>query len=85
MKRIANKVAVATICYTIKPSQKIKLYDYESVYDLYEHKNSKVVFKGLLTDSYNYKYSKWFDSQCYGLRIEDDSIVFDIVSKNEQY
>ena len=34
MKRIANKVAVATICYTVSPTTYIRIVDYPSLWEL---------------------------------------------------
>jgi len=86
MKRIANKTAVSTICYTISGLQKIRIVDYENEYDCSRQTNGKVIFEGLLKDaSYDYKYSKWFDSECKGLRLDGDTIIFDTFTKYEEY
>jgi hypothetical protein len=86
MKRIANKVAVATICFTISGLQKIRIVDYENEYDCTNNKNGKVIFDGLLKEAnYDYKYCKWFDSECRGLRLDGDTIIFDTYTKYEEY
>ena len=86
MKRIANKVAVATICYGISGYQKIKIVDYENDYDLSWAKNGKVVYEGRLMDgTIRWEYTKWFNSECHGIRLEGDVMVFDIFTKYEQY
>lgn len=85
MKRIANKVAVTTICHQINGLQKIKIIDYESDYDMLTHQNGKIVYSGLLKNSCGYENRKWFDSECHGIRLENDVIVFEIFTKYEQY
>lgn len=85
MKRIANDVAVATICYVISGLQKIKIVDYESTYACSNNKNGVVVYEGTVANSLGYKYSKYFESKCYGLDLEDDTIVFSVVTKFEEY
>lgn len=85
MKRIANDVAVATICYVMYGSQKIKIVDYESTYACSNKKNGVVVYDGTVLDSLGYKYTKYFEAKCYGLEVEDDKIVFSVVTKFEQY
>lgn len=86
MKRIPNKTAVATICYGIGWAQSIKIVDHENEHDLLHRQNGKVVCAGMLKDlMYDYKYSKWFESQYRGMSIEDGSIVFWICTKLEEY
>ncbi len=48
MKRIANQCAVQTLLYTVRPYQRIRVIDRESMYD----KTGKVVFDGLEKDTY---------------------------------
>ena len=86
MKRIANDVAVTTICYTISGNQKIKIVDYESDYDCIHRKNGKTVFEGMLKDGfYDYNFTRFFDSKCRGLEVVDGTIVFTIFTPFEEY
>ena len=86
MKRIPNKTAIATICYGISGLQNIAIYDYENEYDLINLKDGKLVYKGKLNDGrYDYRLSKYFDSEYHGMRIEDGTIVFDVYTRFEAY
>lgn len=85
MKRIAENVAVATICYVLSGLQKIRIVDYDSSYACTYKKNGTVIYDGTVADSLGYKYTKYFESKCYGLDLEDDTIVFSVVTKFEQY
>lgn len=85
MKRIANDVAVATICYVLSGLQKIKIVDYESTYACTYNKNGTVVYEGIVANAFGYKYSKYFESKCYDLNLDGDTMVFSIITKFEQY
>lgn len=86
MKRIPNKTAVATICYGISGLQKIAIYDYEIEYDLMNKRSGNLICEGQLSDlMYDYRFSKWFDSEYRGMTVEDGTIVFHTFTKFEQY
>ena len=86
MKRIANKVAVQTICYGISGLQKVRIMDYENEYDMTNEQNGKVVYDGLLKDKYgNWTADKYFNSECHGIMLDGDTIVFKVFTKYEQY
>lgn len=86
MKRIPNKTAVVTVCYGINGLQNIAIYDYENEYDLMHKRNGKLVCDGKLIDlMFNYRFSKYFDSEYHGMRIEDGTIVFDVFTRYEEY
>lgn len=86
MKRIPNKTAVATICYGISGLQDIIIVDYKSEYDLLNGRNGEVVCSGQVKDLlYDYKYSKWFESEYRGMSIVDGVIVFQTFTKWEEY
>lgn len=85
MKRIANDIAVASVLYTISGLQKIKIIDYPTQYDCSNRKNGAVVFDGFEKDTYGYKLAKYTEAKVYGIRIEDDAIVFDVFTKFEEY
>lgn len=86
MKRIPNKTAICTICYGISGNQDIAIYDYENDYDLMNKQNGRLVCDGKLKDlTYNYRFSKWFDSEYHGMDIDDGTIVFHVFTKFEQY
>jgi hypothetical protein len=86
MKRIPNKTAVATICFCISGNQHVVIYDYENEYDLLHEQNGNLVVDGKLKDvAYNWRFGKYFDSECKGIKIEDGTIVFSVYTKYEQY
>lgn len=86
MKRIPNKTAIMTICFGINTIQEIAIYDYESGFDMMHRKNGKLVCKGKLGDlMYDYRLSKYFESEYHSMVIEDGTIVFNIFTKYEQY
>ena len=85
MKRIANDVAVATVLYTIGGLQSVKIVDYPTQYDCDYSKNGTVVYDGLAKDLYGYRMAKYTDAKVQGIKIEDGAIVFDVLTKFEQY
>ena len=86
MKRIANKAAVQTICYTISGNQKVRIVDYENDYDCSNDRNGNVVYEGLLKEKYgNWSAEKYFNSECHGIKLDGDTIVFSVFTKFEQY
>lgn len=91
MKRIANDVALATICYCIKGTQTIRIVDFPNDYALSFGKDGAIVYEGCLGDAmYNYKYSKFFDSKVYGIEFDEDEsgrlvMVFHLATAFEQY
>lgn len=85
MKRIPNKTAIATICYGIKGTQKIKVYDYETDYDCMHDQNEIIVFDGLNKDFIGWKYCKHTEAEYRGMRAEGDTIIFKTFTKYEEY
>lgn len=86
MKRIPNKTAIATICYGIKGTQKVKVYDYNNEYDLTHEQNEIVVFDGVVSDLlHDWRNVKYSDSEYHGMKIEGDTIIFQVFTKFEEY
>jgi hypothetical protein len=91
MKRIANDVALATICYCIHGTQRIRIVDFPDEYALIYKKDGAVVYEGFLGDAmYSYKYSKYFDSKVHGIEFDEDEnghlvMVFHLFTAFEQY
>lgn len=91
MKRIANDVALATICYCIKGTQTIRIVDFPNEYALNNNKDGAVVYEGFLGDAmYNYRFSKFFDSKVHGIEFDEDEdghlvMVFHLFTAFEQY
>lgn len=95
MKRIANKVAVATICYTISPKSYIRIVDYPSLWEL-QNDESAECEKGSVVFDDQYcgaTYSDWklFHAECHGVRAYHapvtglDILIFQICTAAEQY
>lgn len=95
MKRIANKVAVATICYTVSPKSYIRIVDYPSLWEL-QNDESAECEKGFVVFDDQYcgaTYSDWklFHAECHGVRAYHapvtglDILIFKICIAGEQY
>ena len=69
----------------MKGTQKIKILDFENSYDLSAEQNGKVVFEGSEKDFIGWQYAKYRESELWGTRLEEDTIVFKICTKFEQY
>ena len=90
MKRIANAAAVETICYVISGNQHIKIVDYDNDYTMSNDKNGTqgtVVFDAPLKTKYDgsYRYEKYFRAQCHGIIVDGDTLIFQVLTKFEQY
>lgn len=85
MKRIASKVAVETVCYTISGLQKIRIVDYKSDWDYFRRENGEVVFEGKERDFIGYKYSKIRRSEVRSISTDGDVIVFSIATVFDEY
>lgn len=86
MKRIPNKTAVCTICWGISGNQHVIIYDYENDYDLSHRRNGKLVVDGKLKDvAYGYRNTRYFDAEYRGMEINNDTIVFHVFTKFEEY
>ena len=85
MKRVANSVAVDTILYSVKPSQKIKVVNYGNGWDHANGTNGETVYDGYAKDTYGYKFAKIGKSKVIGLQVVDDTMVFDICINEDTY
>ena len=85
MKRIPTKIAVESICYHINGFQRIAIYDYENIYDLWNHENGTLKCEGAFGDIKTLDYWKLFASEVHGITAEDDTIIFHICTNFEQY
>lgn len=85
MKRVANSVAVETVCYTISGDQHIRIVNYKSDWDLFRREHGEIVFEGKEKDFYGYKYSKVRRSKVCGLSTDGDTLVFTIATVFDEY
>lgn len=85
MKRVANDVAVQTICYTIGGFTKIRIVDYHSDWDLFRKENGEIVFEGEASNFYGWKYHKISRSKVRDTSIDGDTIVFAIATVFDEY
>ena len=95
MKRIANKVAVETICYVVPGNDYIRIVDYPSIDAIRNDKTpdcsgGSIVFD----DQYHartYRETRTFRSQCYGIKAYHapvtglNILIFQICTAQEQY
>lgn len=87
MKRIMNDVALATISYVMNPHQKVRIVDFETRDAMYHNRVrcGNVVYEGTVYGLSDYRLGKYTDAKVYGMSIDDDVIVFDVMTKWEQY
>lgn len=95
MKRISNKVSVQSICYTVAPTQYIRIIDYPSGDELMNDRSADcsggtVVFD----DQYSgFQFKDWraFHARCQGLicyhadLTDLNILIFKICMAEEQY
>ena len=81
MTRIASKVAIETILYTVSGNLKVKVLDRESRWD----ENPKVVYEGEAGKLIGYKFARINRAEVYRTDIIDGVLVFTIETKFEKY
>lgn len=95
MKRIMNKVAVDTICFTVNPKHHIRIMDYPTSWALRSDETAdwhegNVVFDGDLMKR-NYDCAKIFASEVYGVKafysapLQENILLFKICMAEDQY
>lgn len=83
MKRIANDVAVRTVCYCISGLRKVRIVDYD---DPLWRVDGTTVCDGLLKDvAYECHMDKYFDSKVHAIDTDGDTIVFSVCTKRDKY
>lgn len=89
MKRIPQKFAVQTLCYAVSGLQPIRIVDYDTQYALANDENGTkgtTIYEGALKDAmYNYRYAKYFASECHGVDISDGVMLIKVFTKYEEY
>lgn len=85
MKRIPSKISLGNVTAGIVGTQKIRIVDFENSYDLCMEQNGEVVFEGKEIDFIGWQYSKYYESEYHGMRLDGDTIVFKIFTKYEAY
>lgn len=85
MKRIPSKIALGNVTAGIVGTQKIKIVDYDNIYDLSMDRNGTTVFEGEEKDFLGYQYSMFYESEYQGMRLEGDTIIFKLMTKFETY
>ena len=85
MKRIPSKISLGNVTAGIKGTQKIRIVDYDNIYNLHAEENGTVVFEGTEAESISWKYSKYLESEYYGMRLDGDTIIFKLMTNFEQY
>lgn len=82
MKKIANKVALQTVLYVISGLQKIRVVDRDNDWK----KSGTVIFEGKYNDwPVREQLNKWMYASVHGIEIDGDTLVFQIITKYEQY
>ena len=84
MKRVANKVALETVLYTVSGLQRIRIVDYSNDWDLFKRQNGKVVFDGVESAFSGWE-TKIRRSEVRGISTDGDVIVFTISTCFDEY
>lgn len=85
MKRIPSKISLGNVTAGIVGTQKIKIVDYDNIFDLSMDRNGTTVFEGEEKDFLGYQYSMFYESEYQGMRLEGDTIIFKLMTKFETY
>lgn len=85
MKRIANKVALATVLYTVGGFQKIRVID--SLSPIMGGTPAEFLYEGFAKDFYKVggMVYKWERSQVHTTEIDGDTLVFRICTRWDKY
>lgn len=82
MKRIPNKAAVSTICFIMKPTEKIRIYDCKNMDDKAEWLAYEGTVDGLL---HNIDYTMYADAQAKRITNENGIINITVCTQKETY
>jgi len=89
MKRIANKVALQTLLYTVTPNTNIKVVNFENLHDVVAQRNGEVMFLGHAGDMVGYKHARETASQVRKMHLEiidgKETFVVSICENVEEY
>lgn len=96
MKRVANKVALQTLLYTIPGTQRIQVVDYPNFWAMSSDSSNnfdegEIVFDGRSIDLIGYKYDRICRSQCKKIVTRSDKLdggsylVVCITSSEEEF
>lgn len=86
MKKISNDVALKTILYIIKGTQKIKVIDFKKRYENTTNGEHKVVFEGFFKDVNYDTFNYWQErASIFSIIPDNDVLVIGICTSEEIY